>query len=229
MITISVLGNKYEFPHSLAEITLSRWIKYLEFVDQNLPKWMEEDEDEVEVETAKDEPTPEMIIEQYEYFCAELNFWTGCPISDLRRHSMQEIGGIWEVLQNCLTVKEDTGFSWFKCGGQIFYLKERLMSDATLEDYAEANEYEKQLSNAKNGLYRSLFYIAAIVCRKSKTEGFDDYDENGRAEFFKQHLTAYDAYQVGFFLRRLSEKFTIDFQIYLTARNLNKLKQVWRS
>jgi hypothetical protein len=120
--------------------------------------------------------------------------------------------------------EEDITFNCFNLLDEIYYLPKRLMTDSTIEDFAESNEYEKQMQEYVNGNYKVLPKIAAILCRKEE-ETFDSYDIEKRAELFGEKMTAYDAMQVGFFLNRLSEKSAIDFQIFTTSQTLAALKQ----
>jgi hypothetical protein len=126
--------------------------------------------------------------------------------------------------QKYLMPEEDTTFNCFELLSEIYYLPKRLMTNSTIEDFAEANEYEKQMQEFLNGNYKVLPKIAAVLCRK-ENETFDSYDVEMRGNLFGEHMTAHDAIQVGFFLNRLSEKLAIDFQIYMTSQTLAVLKQ----
>ena len=109
--------------------------------------------------------------------------------------------------------------------GELYYLPKKFMSDSTIEDFAEASEYEKQLSEVINGQYKALPKVAAVLCRKEK-EGFDDYDVEERAGLFEEHLSANDLFQIGFFLQRQSEKLQTNSEIYMKSQMLAALKQV---
>ena len=98
------------------------------------------------------------------------------------------------------------------------------MQESTIEDFAEASEYEKQLADVMNGQYKVLPKVAAVICRK-EGEGFDDYKVEERAQLFESKMNADDLFQVGFFLQRQSEKLQKDLQIYTTSQTLAALKQ----
>jgi hypothetical protein len=98
------------------------------------------------------------------------------------------------------------------------------MQESTIEDFAEANEYEKQLTDVLNGQYKVLPKVAAVICRK-EGESFDDYKVEERAVLFESMMNADDLFQVGFFLQRQSEKLQKDLQIYTTSQMLAVLKQ----
>ena len=103
------------------------------------------------------------------------------------------------------------------------------MSESTLEDYAESNEYEKQLFNALSGQYLAIYGISSVILRmkndKGVLESFDDYQQDWREANFKDHLTAMQAHQIAFFLQKRSNTSLIDSQIYMTAQTLAASKQ----
>lgn len=217
MIDIKILGKKYSLPSS-REIPLNKFIEFLDFAEQHQPESLRNDEIE------KD------FIKEAEYYALELEFWTCCPLADLRRHDVEELYSVWAMQQEQLLGKEDKSYNCFRLGKDIYYLPERLMRNSTLEDYAECNEYERQLSEMNNGNFRALAYIVAVLARK-QGEMFDDYKHEieARAEMFANELTAWDAFQVGFFLLRSSVKLSETTRIYTASLTLAQLKQVLKS
>lgn len=210
MINIRIAGKKYGLPN-MREMSINRFCEFLDFCDSEQPEAMRTGED-IDPMTALD------------YYAKELAFWTGCPLQEIRRHDLQEIAGVWALQQKNLQVEEDSTYNCINVDDVLYYLPQRLMTDATIEDFAEANEYEKQMTDLLNGVYKALPKVAAVLLRK-KGEGFDDYDPEARAELFGEKLTAYDAFQVGFFLQRQSEKSQLDLRIFMTSRTISQLKQ----
>jgi len=206
MIDIKIGGIAYQLPTS-KEISINRFVEFLEFADAKEPK------EEVE----------ELPI-WLDYYAESVAFWTGCPLKDVRKCGINDIYGTYMLHQKYLMPAEDTTFNCFELDGEIYYLPKRLMTDSTIEDFAEANEYEKQMQEYLGGNYRALPKIAAVICRK-EGESFDSYDVEERGNMLGELMTAYDAIQVGFFLNRLSEKSAIDSQIYMTSQTLAVLKQ----
>jgi hypothetical protein len=217
MIEIKILGTKYGLP-TCQEISINRFIEFLTFADDNQPESLRDPNFEGE----------RIYFDEAVYFAKELNFWTGCPLPDLHRHNIEELYSIWAIHQQHLYCAPQTDYNCFILDDEIYYLPEKFMSNTTIEDYAEANEYERNLADAANGIYEALPKIAAVICRK-KGEKFGQYDVEERAQRFAKKLTAYDAFQVGFFLQRQSEKLATDFQIYSTSLTLAQLKQVYKN
>jgi hypothetical protein len=206
MIDIKIEGIKYQLP-KLSEISISRFIDYLEFIDQYEP-------DEEETNT----------VVWLKYYTKHIAFWTGADEKLIRRCKAEDILGVYAVHQNYLVPVENSTFNCFELSGEIYYLPQRFMQESTIEDFAEANEYEKQLTDVLNGQYKVLPKVAAVICRK-EGESFDDYKVEERANLFESMMNADDLFQVGFFLQRQSEKLQKDLQIYMTSQTLAVLKQ----
>ena len=207
MIDIKIEGIKYQLP-KLSEISISRFVDYLEFIDDYEPE-----------EDNKD------LVVWLNYYTKHIAFWTGAEEKLIRKCKAEDIAGVYAVHQNYLAPVENTTFNCFELSGEIYYLPQRFMQNSTIEDFAEANEYEKQLADVMNGQYKALPKVAAVLCRK-EGEGFDDYKVEERAKLFESMLNADDLFQVGFFLLRQSEKLQKDLQIYTTSQTLAALKQV---
>lgn len=206
MIDIKIDGIKYQLP-KLSEISISRFVDYLEFIDKYEPE--EENKD---------------FVVWLNYYTKHIAFWTGAEEKLVRRCKAEDIAGVFAVHQNYLAPVENTTFNCFELSGELYYLPQRFMQNSTIEDFAEANEYEKQLADVMNGQYKALPKIAAVLCRK-EGEGFDDYKVEERAKLFESMMNADDLFQVGFFLLRQSEKLQKDLQIYTTSQTLAALKQ----
>lgn len=205
MIDIKIEGIKYQLP-KLSEININRLIEYLEFLDDNEP--------------GEDAQPKEWLM----FYAKYIAFWTGADEKLVRRCKVEDIAGIFGLHQKYLSPSENTTFNCFELFGEIYYLPQRFMQESTIEDFAEASEYEKQLADVLNGQYKVLPKVAAVICRK-EGEGFDDYKVEERAELFESKMNADDLFQVGFFLQRQSEKLQKDLQIYTTSQTLAALKQ----
>jgi hypothetical protein len=207
MIDIKIDGIKYQLP-KLSEISISRFIDYLEFIDKYEP----------------DEEEKNMLV-WLKFYTKHIAFWTGADEKLIRKCKAEDISGVYAVHQNYLSPVENKTYNCFEISGEIYYLPQRFMQESTIEDFAEANEYEKQLADLLNGHYRVLPKVAAVICRK-EGEGFDDYKVEQRAKLFESELSADDLFQVGFFLQRQSEKLQKNLQIYTMSQTLGALKQV---
>lgn len=206
MIDIKIEGIKYHLP-KLSEIGINKFIDYLEFLKEHEPGEEEKD-----------------MIVWLKYYAKHISFWTGADEKLIRRCKAEDIAGIFGIHQKYLAPIEDSTFNCFELSKEIYYLPQRFMQESTIEDFAEASEYEKQLADVLNGNLKALPKVAAVLCRK-EGEGFEDYKVEERAELFEREMNADDLFQVGFFLQRQSEKLQKDLQIYTTSQTLAALKQ----
>jgi len=206
MIDIKIGGVSYSLPLA-SEMSIDRFCDFLDWADEHEPK--EDDTDQKR---------------WLEYYAKSIAYWTGAPLSDVRKCKVDDIVGVYMVHLKYLQPAEDNTFNCFELSGDIYYLPKRFMTESTVEDFAEADEYQKQMSDYLHGNYKALAKIAAVICRK-ENESFGDYNLEERSKFFGENLTAADAYQVGFFLNRQSEKLQTDSLIYTTSQTLAAYKQ----
>jgi hypothetical protein len=206
MINIKIAGISYSLPLA-SNMSINRFCDFLDWADGNEPK---------------EENTNQKAW--LEYYAKSIAYWTGAPLSDVRKCKVDDIVGVYMVHQKYLMPAEDLTFNCFELQSDIYYLPKRFMTESTIEDFAEADEYQKQLRDYQNGNYKALSKVAAVICRK-EGESFGDYDVEERAKMFGDNLTATDSFQIGFFLNRQSEKLATDSQIYTTSRILNLYKQ----
>ena len=206
MINIKIGGLPYSLPLA-NEISINRFCEFLDWADENEPE-----------EGTTDQK------QWLEYYAKSIAFWTGAELAQVRKCKVDDIVGVYMVHQKYLVPVEDSTFNCYELLNEIYYLPKRLMTESTIEDYAEANEYEKQLADYLNGNYKALPKIAAVICRK-ENEAFESYDVEERSKMFGELLTASDAFQIGFFLQRRSDILTIDSQIYMMSRTIAQSKQ----
>lgn len=228
MIKIKIGKNQRAFVPEHKDILLTQFIEWLEFIDANEPKWWNELELDQEG-GALDQLDDQQTIELLDFAAKELAFWSDLPHKEWRRAAIDELFGAWAWYRSGFNFEYAEEWNCLKIDGKVYYLPERFMSESTLEDYAESNEYENQLKDVLNGQYLAIFNVAAVILRLKNEEGrlesFDDYDEDWRAAHFKDHLTAYQAHQIAFFLQKQSDTLQTDSQIYMTAQTLAALKQ----
>jgi hypothetical protein len=210
MIDLKIEGIKYNLP-GLKQIQLGKFVEYLDFITEHEPQEGEEDP-----------------LSWLNFYTNHIAFWTKADIKLIRKCKVEDIAGVYAVHNKYLAPVEDSTYNCFKCVDEIYYLPKKFMSDSTIEDFAEASEYEKQLAEVLNGQYEALPKVAAVLCRK-EGESFDDYNIEERAKLFEEHLTAYDLFQIGFFLQRQSEKLQTNSEIYMKSQMLAALKQESRT
>jgi len=226
MINLKIGKQKAYLPEPKT-VLLVKFIEWLEFMDEHEPAWWE-DLDLDKEGGALDQLDSKQKLELYDFAAKELAFWSNLSHEQWRKADLNELFGVWSWYRAQFNYEYAEEWNCLEIDGKIYYLPERYMSESTLEDYAESNEYENQLSEVLNGHYIALFNIASVLLRQKKDgrlETYDEYNIDHRAANFKDHLTALQAHQIAFFLQRQSNKLQKDSQIYMTAQTLAALKQ----
>ncbi|MHC1627632.1 MAG: hypothetical protein ACXQTI_02215 [Candidatus Nezhaarchaeales archaeon] len=227
MISVKIGEQRVYLPDPKT-VLFSKFIGWLEFIDEHEPSWWNELDLEEEGGVLE-QLTDGQRLELFDYAAKELAFWSSVSYKEWRKADLNDLFGVWAWYRGQYSYSYVEDWNCLEIDNKIYYLPERFMSESTLEDYAESNEYEKQLINTLNGQYLAVFGIAAVILRLKDEEGrlesFDDYEEDWRVAHFKDHLTAMQAHQIAFFLQRRRNTLLIDSQIFTTAQILAQQKQ----
>lgn len=138
-----------------------------------------------------------------------------CNIYDLER--------VWLMLVYNYNNYEPVGIDMFKFNNKTYYLPNKLMSNSTVIEFLEIQEYKDHVKELENGNLKALPYIIAVLC-KEKDEVFDSETIEIKAQIFND-IPLSIALEVGFFLHKQSEKYTHVLEIYSQAQTLSTLKQ----
>lgn len=227
MIRVKIGDQRVYIPDPKT-VLFSKFIGWLEFIDEHEPSWWNELDLEQEGGVLE-QLTDGQRLELFDYAAKELAFWSSVSYKEWRKADLNDLFGVWAWYRGQYSYSYVEDWNCLEIDNKIYYLPERFMSESTLEDYAESNDYEKQLINTLNGQYLAVFGIAAIILRlkdeSGMLEGYDDYDIEHRTAHFKEHLTAMQAHQIAFFLQKRSSMSLIDSQIFTTAQILAQQKQ----
>lgn len=229
MINIKIGKQRAQLPEP-KHLLLVQYVEWLEWLDENQPSWWDEIAEDKEDKPFLDKLNEKQKIQLFDFIAKELAFWSSLGYKEWRKASLDELWGTWAWFRSHFNYEYVEDWNCLQIDSKVYYLPERFMSESTLEDYAESNEYENQLKDALNGEYEALFGIAAIILRTKdektgRLESYDDYDVSWRTAHFKDHLTAEQAHQIAFFLQRQSNTLQKDTQIYTMAQILAQQKQ----
>lgn len=104
----------------------------------------------------------------------------------------------------------------FSINGVNYVLPDALMKKSTLIEFAEAAQFEEATHGVKHGEYLAMLDVAAVLLRPEGIGYSEEQYEANRATF-AEHLNMHDLYQIGFFLKRQSEKYGDALQNYTMA------------
>jgi hypothetical protein len=106
--------------------------------------------------------------------------------------------------------------------GEIYKLPTKLMSQSTLQEFAEAAQYEENAQLVKDGNWEGLLNVCSVILRKEDEE-YSEYVYERNRERFKT-LPLQTLYEVGFFLKTLSLNYVLGLNLSLLKRAVQELQ-----
>ena len=125
------------------------------------------------------------------------------------------------IVQATETPKQIEYKQLYTHNGKVYTLPGELMKRATLGEFAEAAQYEKSYKALSNGDAAGLLHMIAVLLRPLDTPYSEEQFEQNVNDF--QTLSLQTAFEVAFFLTRLSLKYVLDFQTSTALAGLRQL------
>lgn len=115
--------------------------------------------------------------------------------------------------------------------GETYALPERMMTNATVIEFAEAAQFQANSEKLLNGHMHSLIDVIAVLLRKEGEAYSEEVYQRNRANFARLPLSV--ALDIAFFLNRQSEQSVLNFATSTTLpqgeRGLKEIAQTLRS
>lgn len=224
-------GIDFKLPASLRDVTLQKYIEFLQFVIPTKPKILER-LDAAENENDFNEILNEIdaIItarEIHPYYLRVLEFWTGLKYSDLENMNVQNLNWCYNYLMKMFNNMPDPEYSnVFEVDGELWYLPERYMTNSTVIEYAESAQFQQNMKDLAGGDWQAMAKIMCVICRK-KDEVYRSTLLRREKMFLGWNLE--NIYRVAFFLLKRSETLALSFQAFTSAQDLARLKRVLKN
>lgn len=153
----TLAGKTYSYPHKLSDITLERYVKYLE-LDKKSPKSIKEN-------LPIDGLSAEELIARADWVCQVVSFWTGAPVDILKK---TESADVYALLNTILSVfnQEIPKIDRFEIKGAEYIFPDELLFGTTMGEFADAAAMEAESKELEAGHYSAVAKIMAIYCRK---------------------------------------------------------------
>jgi hypothetical protein len=162
--------------------------------------------------------------ELYPYFCRVVNHFCGIPIEDLQQTTPAHLEYLYQKCINSLTAVDVEYKKLYFIDGEVYELPEKLMSKATLQEFAEAAQYEENAQLIENGNWEGMLNVCAVILRKQGEDYSDEVYERNRDRF--RMLPLITLYEVAFFLRQLSLRFVLDLNLALMGQAVTELMEL---
>ena len=233
----SINKKDYEVTGDLSKISLGHFIDYMKELDGEQPELLQE---LLEKQAEENIPFWEFTTNQQQAsilpFCMKkIVHFSNIPLSLLEEGTPKQVFQIFLQLEYEISLfKYNQDFNQFAIGKYKFTLPQRLMTDATVIEFIDAAEFQRQAEDLKNGNWESLPNVMCILCKREgerkiehtklldKLHKMPKSKPLKRPDFFRQFCTVDIALNVLFFLMNLSKKFlkrsTLSLNIMATAK-----------
>ena len=250
MFSISTsTGGSFNFPQTLADVTLGQYIDFMSFVEPTKPAELirietassekndAETEDEIQKAWTEFEEAIQacddivMYRKVYPYFARVVaHFAKGITEAEIVGGKKQGDGmniGNLEYLYTSIvkmlnSYDEPEYTNVILVDGDLWYLPMQYMEKSTLIEYAEASQFEANLKSVENGNYKALAKIMCVLVRK---EGEMYSDKLMKREEMFLSWTLENCLKVAFFLLKRNETSQQNMLIYTAAQDLMNVRR----
>jgi hypothetical protein len=239
MIVFTLNNQKYTHPETCEDVTIQQVIDFYRDVYPTRPALMLE-----MMEAASQEPINEkrvLAIEKkmqskvwistqlYPYFVRVAHHFCRVPVETLQGTTPQHLEYLYH---HCIGAMRNPGEVQYKqlylIDSEVYKLPTKLMSQSTLQEFAESAQYEENAETVSNGIqdshefYEGLLNVCSVILRKENEEYSEDVYERNRVRF--KALPLQTLYEVGFFLKTLSLNYVLGLNLSLLKRATAELQ-----
>lgn len=202
MLHFSLNKTPYQFPTALADITLQKYIAFINFQNENEPRHIKEKKE-------VDKLTTEETMAGAEYILKSVNFWTDAPIKDLERTEYEDIFLIYQSILKAFDDPIPT-IDRFKIKGMTFYFPNENLRGSSFGEFADAAFIEQANNELQHNNFTNLAKVIAIYCRLKDEAYLGGLIDKREKLFLKLTMDKVMAF-TNFFLQRkiLSEQVTL--------------------
>ena len=242
-------GNTFTAPENLRDITLQQFIDFVTLIEPSKPDLLKSiDEcvqaanDELLTTKEKRELSTKLdeLIEQasdhvfmakyvHPYYARVVSFWTGLNEKYIlgkdggEGMNLASLRGLYGQLMDLVNRMPEVEYSnVIDKDEELWYLPERFMQDSTVIEFAEAAQFQANLSKVLGGDWLSMAKVMCVLVRK-KGEQYSDKLLKREKMFLKWDML--NVWRVAFFLLKRSETYKHAMQCYISAHQLSKLRQ----
>mgnify|MGYP007090100753 CR=1 FL=1 len=194
-------GIKFEFPSELKDITLKQYLDYLELVEPTKPQHLKSvDEAAVKIETAnqlKDNKGLELAQAEFDsakeliddvymyqyvfpYYARVVSYFSGLSEAVIlgkdgtQGMRVDHLTGLYTHLINIFNNLPIVPFDHIiEVNGEAWYLPDEFMTGATVIEFAEAAQFQANLSKVENGEWKALAKMRCVLEKKNDEQYSD--------------------------------------------------------
>lgn len=214
-------GSDYRHPDTCSDVTIQQVIEFYRDVYPTRPGLMieileavqAEDIDTERVAAIEKKMQSKVWISSklYPYMQRVVNHFCGVPTDiPINPAHLEYLYG------KCIESLSNPGVEYKKLytiDGEVYELPDKLMAKSTLQEFAEAAQYEENAAALKDGQWEGMLNVASVVLRKQGEEYNDEVYERNRRRF--RTLPLRTLYEIAFFLSTLSKSYELALSLSL--------------
>ncbi len=244
-------GKKHESPKSWADVEFSYYLGYFDKVankqPQQLTDFMSNHFKELNklseslTKEAKEAKALELFnssweampwrekIGCYHFFALDVGYWCKVDskilLKELDKDTLTAAFWLLQVQMNPDNATVDESYTGFLLDGKEFLLPSTHMVGSTVEEFADAAQFQENLNSVLGGNWLSMLDVMSVICRpKGETYNDSEAFRNKRKKLFES-LTMDHVINCAFFLHRLNETLRNNLLIYTAKEELQTRRQ----
>jgi len=153
---------------------------------------------------------------RYPYMATVVNYFTGIPLDACygkvaESIELKYLKYLFEKILKALNTPDETKYKQlYDFNGKVYTLPDKLMEKSTLLEFSMAAQFDKAIMEINSQQAEGLLNVMAVLLKPIGMEYSDDLFEQNKIDFLKMPLQT--AYEVAFFLTKLSERYSLDLQ-----------------
>lgn len=164
---------------------------------------------------------------RYPYMATVVNYFTGIPLDACygkvaESIELKYLQFLFEKILKALNTPDETKYKQlYNFNGKVYTLPDKLMEKSTLLEFSMAAQFDKAIMEINSQQAEGLLNVMAVLLKPIGMEYSDELFEQNKIDFLKMPLQT--AYEVAFFLTKLSERYSLDLQTSMLRQAMASL------
>ena len=164
---------------------------------------------------------------RYPYMATVVNYFTGIPLDACygkvaESVELKYLQFLFEKILKALNTPDETKYKQlYDFNGKVYTLPDKLMEKSTLLEFSMAAQFDKAIMEINSQQAEGLLNVMAVLLKPIGMEYSDELFEQNKIDFLKMPLQT--AYEVAFFLTKLSERYSLDLQTSMLQQAMASL------
>lgn len=164
---------------------------------------------------------------KYPYMAEVVHYFTKVPLPMLygaveSSLNLKYLQFLFDKIINAMTIADEVKYKQiYHLNNKVYLLPDKLMSKATLLEFAEAAQFDKARQQTEDKQAEGLLRMMSVLLRENGEPYTEEVFEKNMIDFLDIPLQI--AYEVGFFLMQQSEKYRIDLETFMLTEAIQEM------